>query len=100
MSLAVATLYNNMEFPEGTIHASQQINFKKTAKIGQTLYCQASVIRNQQRRGLFMLTLQLEITDETDNKLMDGQTVLVFPENTSKDFPKWIMSKKNYPQNT
>jgi len=79
-SLAVATLFKDMELPAGTVHLSQEITLTRPVRVGQTLLVRAVVIRNQVRRNLHIMTLQLKISDEGDDEVLEGKTGFIFPE--------------------
>lgn len=83
-SLAVGSLFNEMEFPAGTIHLSQEITLNKPVKVGQILLCRSSLIRDQVRRNLRIMTLQLEIGNEAGEKVLEGKTTFIFSEQGDK----------------
>ena len=83
-SLAMASLFKNIEFPEGAVHLSQEITLHRPVKVGQTFFCHASVIRNQVRRDLRIMTMQLEISDEGGEEVLESKTGFILSEPGSK----------------
>ncbi len=83
VSLAIAALFNNMKLPDGTVHTSQEITLNRPIKVGERLLCQASMVRNQARRRLRIMTLRLEINDEDGERVLEGETSLVITEQES-----------------
>lgn len=79
-SLAIGALVNKMELPAGTIHLSQEITSSRPAKVGKTVLCHTSIIRDQVRRNLRIMTLKLEINDEAGNAVLEGKTTFVLPQ--------------------
>lgn len=82
-SLAIASIFNNFKLPPGTIHTTQDLKFNKTVKIGDNLICYLRITRNQKRGDLQLMNLKMEIMDETNNLVMEGETSFVTPQGIS-----------------
>ena len=78
--LAMAALFKDIELPDGAIHLSQEITLNRPVKVGQTLLCRASVIRNQVRGNLRIMTMQLKVSDEVGEEVLEGKTSLILSE--------------------
>ena len=78
--LAMATLLKDIEFPEGAIHLSQEIKLNKPIRIGQTFHCYSSLIQNQVRRQLRIMTIRLEVADENGEEVLEGKTSFILAE--------------------
>lgn len=78
--LAMASLLKDIEFPDGAIHLSQEIVLNKPVRIGQTLHCHASLTQNQARRHLRIMTIRLEINNESGEEVIEGETSLILSE--------------------
>ncbi len=78
--LAMAALFKDIELPDGTIHLSQEITFNRPVKVGQTLLCRASVIRNQVRGNRRIMTMQLKVSDEVGEEVLEGKTSVILSE--------------------
>lgn len=66
--------------PPGTIHASQDFEFFKLQPIGATINCQAKVARKLTRGKLRMLVLELQIFDQSKEKVQLGKATIILPE--------------------
>ena len=78
--LAMAALLKDVEFPDGTIHLSQEIRLNKPVRVGQTLHCHGSLIQNQVRRHLRIMTIRLEVDDESGEEVLESKTSFVLSE--------------------
>jgi len=78
--LAMAASLKNIEFPEGAIHLSQEIKLNKPVRIGQTFHCHSSLIQNQVRRQLRIMTIRLEVDDENGEEVLEGKTSFILAE--------------------
>ena len=70
----------DVEFPDGAIHLSQEIRLNKPVRIGQTLHCHGSLIQNQVRRHLRIMTIRLEVDDESGEEVLEGKTSFILSE--------------------
>lgn len=80
VSLAMASMFKGIELPEGAVHLSQEISLNRPVKIGETFLCRASVIRNQVRGNLRIMTMQLEISDEGGERVLKSETGFIISE--------------------
>lgn len=76
---AMATLADNMELPSGTIHTHQELDFKKTVPVGETITCRARVSRNQARGKFHFLNIDIDVLDSGQRSVMVGKTGFVLP---------------------
>ena len=72
--------YKDIELPDGTIHLSQEIKLKKPVQVGQTLRCHGSLVQNQLRGRLRIMSIGLEVNDEGGEAVLEGRTSLVISE--------------------
>lgn len=80
VSLAMAALLKDVEFPDGAIHLSQEIRLSKPVRVGQTLHCHGSLTQNQVRRQLRLMTIRLEVDDESSEEVLEGKASFILPE--------------------
>lgn len=80
VSLAMAVLLKNIEFPDGAIHLSQEIRLNKPVRVGQTLHCHSSLTQNQVRRHLRIMTIRLEVDDELGEEVLEGKMSFALSE--------------------
>ena len=76
---AMAALFDSILLPPGTIHVSQESDFTGMVNAGDTITCQAKVLRKQNRGGLHLMTIGLNVFNQNQKKVMAGKTSLVLP---------------------
>ena len=84
VSLAMAALLKDVEFPDGTIHLSQEIRLNKPVRVGQTLHCHGWLMQNQVRRHLRIMTIRLEVDDELGEEVLEGKTSFILSEQRNR----------------
>ncbi len=77
---AMAALSESLSFPPGSIHVSQEFEFKDVISIGDTVFCKAKVSRKQTRGKLNLLSVSLEVRDQEQKLVLSGETGFVLPE--------------------
>ena len=80
VGLAMSALLKDVEVPKGTIHLSQEIRLNRLARIGQALNCHGSLVQNQVRGHLRIITIRLEVNDEVGEEVLQGKTSLILSE--------------------
>lgn len=81
-SLAIASIFKDYELPPGTIHTTQDLKFHKLVKVGDNLTCHLRVTRNQKRGDLQIMNLRIDIMDEANDLIMEGETSFITPQET------------------
>ena len=76
----MASLFKDIEFPDGAIHVLQEITLTRPVRVGQTLHCHGSLIQNQVRRHLRIMTIQLEVNNEIGEEVLEGKTSFILAE--------------------
>ncbi|MFC1987108.1 MaoC family dehydratase N-terminal domain-containing protein [Chloroflexota bacterium] len=76
---ALAALFGSISLPPGTIHVSQELDFTGTVNAGDTITCQAKVLRKQNRGGLNLMTIGLNVFNRNQEKVIAGKTSLLLP---------------------
>lgn len=84
VGLAMAALLKDVEFPDGTIHLSQEIRLNKPVRVGQTFHCHGSLMQNQVRRHLRIMTIRLEVDDELGEEVLEGKTSFILSEQRNR----------------
>ena len=77
---AMAALSENISLPSGTIHVSQEIEFKDTVSTKDTITCRAKVRRKQVRGRLHLLTVDLDVFNQNQKAVLAGKTSFILPE--------------------
>ncbi|MBN1855460.1 MAG: hypothetical protein JW846_00730 [Dehalococcoidia bacterium] len=77
---AIGALAELVAFPPGTIHASQEFQFAKLVPVDTKVTCAAKVHRKLARGPMRMLTLDMEISDESGTLVQHGRSTVILPE--------------------
>lgn len=77
---AMASLAENLSFPAGAIHVSQELEFKDTVNITDTLVSQARVARKQDRGKLHLMTIDFTVFNQAQKEVLTGKTSFILPE--------------------
>jgi acyl dehydratase len=78
---AIATMTKSIPLSPGTIaiHASQELEFFKLVPIGATIECHTGVAQKITRGKLSMLILELEVFNESKEKVQSGRATIALP---------------------
>lgn len=76
---AMTAMTGVLSLPPGTIHASQDFEFCKLVPIGATVSCQAKVVRKLARGSMRMLVLELNIFDQSKERVQSGKATIILP---------------------
>jgi hypothetical protein len=77
-ALAIATMAGSIPLPPDTvaIHASQELEFFKLVPIGTTIECHTGVAQKIARGKMSMLSLELEVFDQSKEKVQSGKATV------------------------
>ena len=86
---AIAAITKSLSPPAGTvvIHASQELEFFKLVPIGATIECHARVAQKIARGRMSMLILELEIVDQSKEKVQSGRATIASVSYTHLTLP-------------
>jgi acyl dehydratase len=84
---AMRALSEGITIPPGVIHVSQGLEFMDTVTAGDTITCQATVSRKQDRGRLHLLTIDLSVFNQNRKKVLAGKTGFVLPEPDTGNSP-------------
>jgi len=76
----IASLGELIALPAGTIHAAQEFEFYGLVPVGARVVCVATVTRKLSRGAMRMLTLEMNISDESGAPVQKGRSTIVLPE--------------------
>jgi len=77
---AIATLGELIELQPGTIHAAQEFELYRLVPVGAAVTCVATVARKLSRGPMRMLTLEMNVSDESGAPVQKGRSTIVLPE--------------------
>jgi acyl dehydratase len=79
-AFAMSSLAQNVTMPSGTIHVSQDLDFLKLVKVGDTITCYSTVSRKVDRGGLRLMNTDITVLNQNEEKVLTGRVGFVLPE--------------------
>jgi acyl dehydratase len=76
----MSSLSQSVTMPAGTIHVSQELDFLKPVKVGDTITCYSVVSRKVDRGGLRLMNTDITVTNQNDEKVLTGRVGFVLPD--------------------
>lgn len=77
---AMTALGSAVTLPPGTIHVSQELDFLKLVRVGDTITCYSKVSRKQDRGGLHLMRTDITVLNQNQEKVLTGRVGFVLPE--------------------
>lgn len=78
-ALALGAAINALQIPGGTIHAAQDLDFKKAVAVGAVLECTATVGQNSVRRGWRFLVVNMTAAEQEGDVVMQAKSTIMLP---------------------
>ncbi len=78
-ALAMAAMSSTLALPPGAIHVSQNLEFINLAGIGEELTSHATVNRRAERGKFHMLTIGINILNQSRATVLSGETCFILP---------------------
>ena len=78
-AFAMNALSQAVTLPSGTIHVSQELDFIRPVKVGDTITCRSKVSRKVDRGGLRLMNIDLEVTNQSAEMVLTGKVGFVLP---------------------
>jgi hypothetical protein len=78
-ALAMTALGKSITMPAGTIHVSQELEFLKAVKTGDTITCYSKVSRKVERGGLRLMNTDINVVNQDKEKILSGKVGFVLP---------------------
>ena len=76
---AMASLSEHISLPPGTIHVSQEFEFRSAVNINDPLTSYARVSRKQSRGEFHLLSVDLNVVDQNQKVVLTGKTSFILP---------------------
>lgn len=76
---AMAALAGAFTVPPGTIHVSQEMEFKKAVAVGESLISCSRVERKQERGKFNMLSISILVCNDKNETVMSGKISFILP---------------------
>ena len=79
-ALAMAALAEGAEFPPGSIHVSQKLDFRRNVHTGDTIFCRSIISRSLKRAGMHVIAVELHVEDSKNNEVLSGELSFIAPQ--------------------
>ena len=82
MAVAALTLRGvlaDLAIPGGTVHAGQELGFKRAVRVGETLACRARLAQNSVRGEWRFMVIELEASDSEGRDVIEGKSTIIVP---------------------
>jgi acyl dehydratase len=78
-ALSLTGVVNDLAIPGGTVHAGQELEFKGSVAVGETLACRATLEHNSVRGEWRFMVVRLEVDDSRGRRVMEGKSTIMLP---------------------
>ncbi len=82
MAVAALTLRGvlaDLAIPGGTVHAGQELEFKRSVQVGDTLACRARLAQSSVRGEWRFMVISIEACDGGGREVMEGKSTIIVP---------------------
>ena len=79
-ALAMARLSDTISLPPGAIHVSQELSFLEAVTVDDNLTSYARLTRTQKRGKLHLLTVDLNVYDQSQRVVLTARTSFILPQ--------------------
>ncbi len=79
-AMAMSALGSVMIIPPGITHLTQELDFLKSVKVGETITCYSTVSSLQERGGLHSMSCDIWILNEDLERVLTGKIGFILPE--------------------
>jgi acyl dehydratase len=86
-AFAMAALSEGLTLPSGTIHVTQELEFIATVRVGDTITCASKVSRKVDRAGMHIMSTDINVWNQKQEKVLTGRVGFVLPEPGGADKP-------------
>lgn len=83
-AFAMKVLAENMGLSEGSVHVTQELEFKETVSAGDNLISRSRVSRKQVRGGFHLLNIDLSVFNQNQKQVLAGRMGFILPQKTGK----------------
>ena len=78
-ALSLRGVVQDLAIPGGTLHAGQEIEFRRSVHVGAKLECSATLTQNSVRGGWRFMVVELEVEDGAGRSVMTGKSTIMIP---------------------
>ena len=84
---ALGSLAERASFPFGSIHLTQELDFKTPVRCEELLICRGKLLARKDLRDIHLLTFGVDVYNQRDQLVLAGKTGLVLPRTGWPDKP-------------
>ena len=77
-ALAIRALLEQAGLPAGTIHAAQELTFRRAMRAGEELTAGAQIVSRGERQGWVLMSVELSV-ESAGEPAMAGRATITFP---------------------
>ncbi|MBI2165915.1 MAG: MaoC family dehydratase N-terminal domain-containing protein [Chloroflexi bacterium] len=78
-TLALGVILEHLRIPPGTLHGSQDLEFKGVAHVGQSVTCSGRVVQNQLRGGSRFIAVESIVSAGDGGVLLRSRCLIIVP---------------------
>jgi hypothetical protein len=76
---AMTALAEGSNFPPGTVHVTQELDFLAAVHIGETITCHSKISRRIDRGGMRIMTTDISVLNRNQEKVLGGKVGFILP---------------------
>jgi hypothetical protein len=77
-ALSIRAMLEHASLPPGTVHAGQELSFRRAARVGEMLDVSGRVASRGERAGWVLMSVEMSVSAGGEG-LMDGRATVSFP---------------------
>ena len=77
-ALSIRAMLEHASLPPGTVHAGQELSFRRGARVGEVLEVSGRVVSRGERAGWVLMSVEMNVSGGSDGR-MDGRATVSFP---------------------
>ena len=78
-ALSIRALLGQAALPRGAIHVGQELAFKRSVTVGETLMAKAEITSRGERQGWVLMGVAMTVEDQAEAPVMQGRATITFP---------------------
>ena len=77
-ALSIRAMLEHASLPPGTVHAGQELSFRRGARVGEVLEVSGRVVSRGERAGWVLMSVEMNV-GAAGESVMDGRATVSFP---------------------
>ena len=79
-ALGLRGVVSDLSIAGGTLHAGQELEFKGSVEVGETVRCSATIVQNSLRGQWRFMVVRLQVQNGVGCEIMTGKSSIMIPE--------------------